>query len=83
LPGEIRQHGWINIARSGKFFDAFPTGTDEVVTVAKVVNMSKKGNFDRVVLDTGSTGQTLRVLSTPGFMAELIDPLLAISQKVN
>jgi anion-transporting ArsA/GET3 family ATPase len=51
--------------------------------VAKAVNMSKKGNFDRVVLDTGSTGQTLRVLSTPGFMAELIDPLLAISQKVN
>merc|ERR1712071_51831 len=38
---------------------------------------------DRIVLDTAPTGHTLRMLSTPGFIAELIDRVLDISQKVN
>ena len=64
-------------------FDTLPAGTDEVVALAKVVNLVKKGNFDRIVLDTAPTGHTLRMLSTPGFLAELIDRLLTIAQKVN
>lgn len=64
-------------------FDTLPAGTDEVVALAKVINLVKKGNFDRIVLDTAPTGHTLRMLSTPGFIAELIDRLLMISQKVN
>jgi arsenite-transporting ATPase len=62
-------------------FDTLPAGTDEVVALAKVVNLVKKGNFDRIVLDTAPTGHTLRMLSTPGFLAELIDRLLVISSK--
>jgi arsenite-transporting ATPase len=64
-------------------FDTLPAGTDEVVALAKVVNLVKKGNFDRIVLDTAPTGHTLRMLGTPGFLAELIDRILEISQKVN
>jgi arsenite/tail-anchored protein-transporting ATPase len=64
-------------------FDTLPAGTDEVVALAKVVNLVKKGGFDRIVLDTAPTGHTLRMLSTPGFIAELIDRLLVIAQKVN
>jgi arsenite/tail-anchored protein-transporting ATPase len=64
-------------------FDTLPAGTDEVVALAKIVNLVKKGGYDRIVLDTAPTGHTLRMLSTPGFLAELIDRLLKISDKVN
>jgi len=67
----------------GEVFDTLPAGTDEVVALAKVVNLMKKGGFDRIVLDTAPTGHTLRMLSTPGFISELIDKVLKISEKVN
>ena len=57
-----------------------PAGTDEVVALAKIVNLVKKGGFDRIVLDTAPTGHTLRMLSTPGFLADLIERLLRMSQ---
>ena len=64
-------------------FDTLPAGTDEVVALAKIINLVKKGGFDRIVLDTAPTGHTLRMLSTPGFLAELIDRVLIISDKIN
>lgn len=64
-------------------FNTLPAGTDEVVALGKVINLVKKGGFDRIVLDTAPTGHTLRMLSTPGFLAELIDRLLAIAERVN
>ncbi|KAL7565016.1 hypothetical protein ACA910_020728 [Epithemia clementina (nom. ined.)] len=64
-------------------FDTLPAGTDEVVALAKIVNLVKKGGFDRIVLDTAPTGHTLRMLSTPSFLAELIERLLMISEKIN
>jgi arsenite/tail-anchored protein-transporting ATPase len=64
-------------------FDTLPAGTDEVVALAKVINLVKKGGYDRIVIDTAPTGHTLRMLSTPGFLAELIERLLAIAEKVN
>jgi arsenite-transporting ATPase len=67
----------------GEVFDTLPAGTDEVVALAKIINLVKKGNFDRIVLDTAPTGHTLRMLSTPGFLAELIERLLVIAEKVN
>lgn len=35
------------------------------------------------MLDTAPTGHALRMLSTPGFLADLIDRLLTIARKVN
>lgn len=67
----------------GDIFDTLPAGTDEVVALAKVINLVKKGDFDRIVLDTAPTGHTLRMLSTPGFLAELIDRVLVLANKVN
>ena len=60
-----------------------PAGTDEVVALAKIVNLVNKGGFDRIVLDTAPTGHTLRMLSTPGFLADLIERLLRMSDKIN
>ena len=59
-----------------EIFDTLPAGTDEVVALAKIVNLVNKGGFDRIVLDTAPTGHTLRMLSTPGFLADLIERLL-------
>jgi len=67
----------------GEIFDTLPAGTDEVVALAKVVGLVKKGGFDRIVLDTAPTGHTLRMLSTPSFIVELIDRVLSIAEKVN
>lgn len=66
-----------------EIFDTLPAGTDEVVALAKIVNLVKKGGFDRIVLDTAPTGHTLRMLSTPGFIADLIERLIRISDKIN
>lgn len=66
-----------------EIFDTLPAGTDEVVALAEIVNLVKKGGFDRIVLDTAPTGHTLRMLSTPGFLSDLIDRLLRISEKIN
>ena len=42
-------------------FDTLPAGTDEVVALAKVINLVKKGGFDRIVIDTGErVAHTLR-----------------------
>jgi arsenite-transporting ATPase len=62
-------------------FDTLPAGTDEVVALAKIVNLMK--DYDRIVIDTAPTGHTLRMLSTPGFLADLIEKLLRISDKIN
>jgi arsenite-transporting ATPase len=64
-------------------FDTLPAGTDEVVALAKVVGLVRKGDFDCIILDTAPTGHTLRMLSTPSFLADLIDRLLTIARKVN
>ncbi len=67
----------------GDVFDTLPAGTDEVVALAKVIGLIKNGDFDRIVLDTAPTGHTLRMLSTPGFISELIEKVLSISDKIN
>lgn len=67
----------------GETFDTLPAGTDEVVALAKVINLVKKGDYDRIVIDTAPTGHTLRMLSTPSFLADLIERLLTISEKIN
>uniref|UniRef100_A0A7S2A3R2 ArsA/GET3 Anion-transporting ATPase-like domain-containing protein n=1 Tax=Ditylum brightwellii TaxID=49249 RepID=A0A7S2A3R2_9STRA len=67
----------------GEVFDTLPAGTDEVVALAKVIGLIRRGEFDRVVLDTAPTGHTLRMLSTPAFLSDLIERVLVIARKVN
>ena len=67
----------------GDLIDTLPAGTDEVVALAKVINLIRRGKFDRVVLDTAPTGHTLRMLTTPSFLADLIERVLIVSRKLN
>ena len=66
-----------------ELLDTLPAGTDEVVALAKVIQLIRRGQFDRVVLDTAPTGHTLRMLTTPSFLADLIERVLSVSQKLN
>jgi arsenite-transporting ATPase len=67
----------------GELLDTLPAGTDEVVALAKVIQLIRRGQFDRVVLDTAPTGHTLRMLTTPSFLADLIERVLTVSRKLN
>jgi arsenite-transporting ATPase len=67
----------------GEIIDTLPAGTDEVVALAKVVQLVKRNGFDRVVLDTAPTGHTLRMLTTPAFLADLIERVLSVAQKTS
>lgn len=67
----------------GELLDTLPAGTDEVVALAKVIQLVQRGEFDRVVLDTAPTGHTLRMLTTPSFLADLIERILVVSNKLN
>ena len=60
----------------GNIFVDLPAGTDEVVALPKLVNPITKGNVDQMVLNTAPTDHALCTLSTPGFLAELIDRVL-------
>jgi arsenite/tail-anchored protein-transporting ATPase len=64
-------------------FDTLPAGTDEVVALARIVNLVKSGDYDRIVLDTAPTGHTLRMLTTPSFLADLIERMIRFSDKLN
>eukprot|EP00581_Thalassiosira_minuscula_P007825 CAMPEP_0183703134 /NCGR_PEP_ID=MMETSP0737-20130205/987_1 /TAXON_ID=385413 /ORGANISM="Thalassiosira miniscula, Strain CCMP1093" /LENGTH=864 /DNA_ID=CAMNT_0025929843 /DNA_START=6 /DNA_END=2600 /DNA_ORIENTATION=- len=67
----------------GEIIDTLPAGTDEVVALAKVIQLVRRNNFDRVVLDTAPTGHTLRMLTTPSFLADLIEKVLVVANKMN
>jgi arsenite-transporting ATPase len=67
----------------GEIIDTLPAGSDEVVALAKVIQLIRRGNFDRVVLDTAPTGHTLRMLTTPAFLADLIERVLSVANKLN
>jgi len=67
----------------GEIIDTLPAGTDEVVALAKVIQLIRRGTYDRVVLDTAPTGHTLRMLTTPSFLADLIERVLVVSRRLN
>jgi arsenite-transporting ATPase len=67
----------------GEIIDTLPAGADEVVALAKVIQLIRRGKFDRVVLDTAPTGHTLRMLTTPSFLADLIERVLSVAAKLN
>ena len=67
-----------------------PPGTDEVVAMARIMTFMEEGmvrpdgsvlQFDRVVLDTAPTGHTLRMLSLPEFLVDLVDKIRRVQEK--
>jgi len=70
--------------------DTAPPGTDELVALAKVLDLVKGGDnklsagikFDRIVVDTAPTGHTLRLLSFPDFIGDFFERLIRIRDRL-
>ena len=67
-----------------------PPGTDEIVALTRIIGMLENGyatsagtliRFDRVVLDTAPTGHTLRMLTLPVFLKELVRKVRSVRDK--
>jgi arsenite-transporting ATPase len=69
-----------------------PPGIDELAAVSKVVSFLEAGytnpqgktiQFDRIVLDTAPTGHSLKMLSLPEFVNNLINSLRKATEKLS
>ena len=53
-----------------------------MIALAKVVDLLKKGGYTRIVLDTAPTGHTLRMLTFPRFVDDLIEKVVKVAERV-
>jgi len=66
-----------------------PPGADELVALAQMLKIIKKGTpddgspFDHVIVDTAPTGHTLRLLSLPSFLDKFFERLKKVRDKVS
>jgi len=60
-----------------------PPGIDEVVALGNVLDIAKKGDFQRIVVDTAPTGHTLRLLSFPDFLDSFLQKVITIKKKLD
>jgi arsenite/tail-anchored protein-transporting ATPase len=67
-----------------------PPGTDEIVAMTRIIGYMDQGmrlpngevvTFDRIVLDTAPTGHTLRMLSLPAFLQDVVDKVRSLQSK--
>lgn len=70
-----------------KLLETTPPGVDEAVALAKLMQLlhsdNEFGNFERVVIDTAPTGHTLRFLSFPQFLHQLIHTILTLHETLS
>uniref|UniRef100_A0A7R9U218 ArsA/GET3 Anion-transporting ATPase-like domain-containing protein n=1 Tax=Pinguiococcus pyrenoidosus TaxID=172671 RepID=A0A7R9U218_9STRA len=59
-----------------------PPGLDELVSLAAVIDLAADAKYDRVVVDTAPTGHTLRLLSLPEFLDNLLTKLLDLRSRL-
>ena len=55
-------------------------GMDEAIAFAQIIQQAKTLNFDTVIFDTAPTGHTLRFLSLPTFLRDIMGKLMSLQQ---
>ncbi|KAA8493435.1 ATPase GET3 [Porphyridium purpureum] len=90
LPKELVDK--LGLAELGDLFDTLPPGADELVALAKVMQLSAgKGGlpdgdtkpFDRIIIDTAPTGHTLRMLAFPDFVDSFLGKAIKLRSKLD
>ena len=72
----------VSVGDLASILETLPPGADEVIALAKVVDLLKKGGYTRIVLDTAPTGHTLRMLTFPRFVDGLIEKVIKVAERV-
>lgn len=80
-PDAMKNAG-VDVGDLASIFDTLPPGADEVIALAKVVELLRKGGYDRIVLDTAPTGHTLRMLTFPRYVDNVIEKAIKITDRV-
>ena len=80
-PKAIADAG-VSVGDLASILETLPPGADEVIALAKVVDLLKKGGYTRIVLDTAPTGHTLRMLTFPRFVDGLIEKVVRVAERV-
>ncbi len=62
----------------GRLLDLSPPGLDELMAVARIVDLLESENRWRVVLDTSATGHLLRMLETPDLVQSWLREVLRL-----
>ena len=58
-----------------------PPGLDEIMALAKIVELMKSGEYDLIILDTAPTGHTIRLLELPDIALDWFDAFSGIIRK--
>lgn len=58
-----------------------PPGLDEMMALAKIVELMKSGEYDLIILDTAPTGHTIRLLELPDIALDWFDAFSGIIRK--
>uniref|UniRef100_A0A7S2B6R7 ArsA/GET3 Anion-transporting ATPase-like domain-containing protein n=1 Tax=Octactis speculum TaxID=3111310 RepID=A0A7S2B6R7_9STRA len=80
-----QQLGQLNLGDLTSVLDTPPPGVDELVALAKVLALLRddsKTRFSRIILDTAPTGHTLRLLTLPSFLGDLLDRVMALKSRL-
>lgn len=62
-------------------FDTLPPGSDEIVSLAGILNTVKDDKFDKIIIDTAPTGHALRLLSFPDFLGRFVDRVMRLRDR--
>lgn len=58
-----------------------PPGLDEIMALAKIVELMKSSEYDLIILDTAPTGHTIRLLELPDIALDWFDAFSGIIHK--
>ena len=64
-----------------RFKELTPPGLDEMMALAKIVELMKSGEYDLIILDTAPTGHTIRLLELPDIALDWFDAFSGIIRK--
>ena len=81
MPSSVSEAG-VNIGELSEVLDTLPPGADEVIALAKVLDILKGGGYTRLVLDTAPTGHTVRMLTFPRYIDGVIEKVIRVADRI-
>ncbi|GMH75071.1 hypothetical protein TrST_g4998 [Triparma strigata] len=74
--------GGVNMNDLTSILDTLPPGADEVIALSKIIDLVKKGGYTRVILDTAPTGHTVKMLTFPRYIDDVIEKVVRVTDRL-